>query len=183
MKKVLMIALALIFVAGTASATTYVGLFNSATEHANANASYFGAGPFFYVYVWVNADAEGFKTFEFHIDDGGSGDMVLGSPVFTVAPSISVGGPFDVANGWKATWYPADCVTGWNMIASFQVYLIMSAAHEYNIVDNPISNGHDYITCGEVMHPLAVMTVPFGVNMEGVPAEESSWGAVKSIYR
>jgi len=183
MKKLIIFAVALLLMSGTASsADVGFGLFNSTTDHTDANVSVEGLAfqNFYHVYVWghVRTAETGFVSWEFKLVKS-NGDFKM-NVTFTDPATMVIGsGPFDPA-GWTVAG--VDCYgEGWNMVADIEM-MYMGAPGTIEMMDDPDTGASSYADCATVEHPADLLTT-FGINMGGVGTKESSWGAVKSMYK
>jgi len=181
MKKVLMIAMALMFVAGSLSGATYVGMFSSQTSNTAADVSVTAAmSGFYYIYFWVDPETN-FKGLECGlVSSGVPSDMKLS--VTYIIPAIAAKeDPFGV-DGWSMALTGTGCITDVTCFASIWVMNMSPLAHTITMGPSPLTGYLKFIDCDMNELPVSVNTI-FGVNTDGTPTEESSWGAVKSMYR
>ncbi|MDZ7859232.1 MAG: hypothetical protein U5O15_00950 [Candidatus Krumholzibacteriota bacterium] len=184
MKKVLMITLALMLVAGTVSAACDFGLFVSDSPpytEADCSVTVGDYQPYTF-YVMINATADTpFAGFECKVNNHGSSDFVGTS----TQPNggLFMNTIFD-ATGWAASGFA--CLTGWNAVYIQEMtYNPATGPHMITVEAWTGQPTPLYIYCEGpdfIEDPLGIVT-EFGVNMDGVPADESSWGAVKSMYK
>jgi hypothetical protein len=179
MKKVLMIALMLVFFAGTASATTYVGLFNNAvaSDPTLADCSLTAAAfSQYHVFLVVNADDMGCTGLQCKIDPH-SADVVLVRDYPN--GGMTIGDEFAV-KGYSMAGIAN--LTGWNVIADLTVLSYTADPRQITIGPYLGFAAPIILDKNNAIQEISVNSA-LGVNVEGVPTAESSWGAVKSMYR
>ena len=185
MKKTLMVVLALVLISGSASATTLFGIFTSGTTHtesdlqATAPAAYMP----YTIYCWMYRDPSisGIRGWELSIVDSGVGDMTMGEIVYTPAAG-SIGSPFSETAGWAVAMNGAACVTDdWSVVATINMLNMDPLCHTLTLVPSTLTGFQKMIDCENTEHNLFLIST-MGVNCAGTPSEESSWGAIKSIY-
>ena len=181
MKKVLMIAIALVFVAGSVSGATYVGMFSSQTSNTEDDIDVIVAmSGTYYIYFWVDPDPE-FKGLECGlVSSEAPVDMKLAFNY--IVPAIAAKeDPFGTG-GWSMALTGTGCITDVTCFASLWCMNMSPLPHEITMGPSQLTGDLKIIDCDMNELPVSVNTI-FGVNTAGTPAEESSWGAVKSMYR
>ncbi|MDZ7859231.1 MAG: hypothetical protein U5O15_00945 [Candidatus Krumholzibacteriota bacterium] len=180
MKKLLFMVLALFLVVGSASADSYIGMFNNTTSHDGPEDSRVTVAQNepYTVYLMVDADWEGFTSWELKMDKH-SGDFLAGV-TYEDPDALVLGSPFDY-EGWAVT-NPNSCWYGWNLVCTIDMVYAGEGAHIIEMLPWNLQPYPKYLNCAGEELPLKVIG-PFGVNMDVVPAGESSWGAVKSMYK
>ena len=181
MKKALMSVMALMFVAGSVSGATYVGMFSSQSSNTAADVSVTVAMSGFYtIYFWVDPETN-FKGLECGlVSSEAPADMKLS--VTYIVPAIAAKeDPFGY-DGWSMALTGAGCLTDVTCFASIWTMNMSPLPHTITMGPSPLTDALKFIDCEMNELPVSVNTI-FGVNTAGNPTEESSWGAVKSMYR
>jgi len=181
MKKALMIVIALMFVAGSVSGATYVGMFSSPVSNTATDISVNVAmSGFYYIYFWVDPETN-FKGLECGlVSSNVPADMKLS--VNYIVPAIAAKeDPFNY-DGWSMALTGAGCITDVTCFASIWMMNMSPLPHTITMGPSPLTGYLKFIDCEMNELPVSTSNI-FGVNTDGTPTEESSWGAVKSMYR
>lgn len=184
MKKVFILVGAIFVLAGSvshsASQDSAIGLFTDKSHALN----YISVETMeeFELYVWVKPGAEGFKAADFLIEYP-SNALIIETTILNDVPSIG-----NTETGIAVAF--GDCVTDWVPILRQKIYMTSSKKSVFAIggQENYDSKAV-YCDCteGYPIYDLDIITGLY-VNFpaEEIPAldaDESSWGAVKGLYR
>ncbi len=182
MKKLLLFVVLTTFLAvGSASAGSYMGMFKNTTSHDGSEDSRVTVEPneVYHVYLMVNADwDEGFKDWEMKMVK--NSDDVLLSTTYVDTGAWKIGSPFDY-EGW-AVVNPNSCWYGWNHVCTLEMMYAGGGAHTIEMMPWNLEQFPVNTNCANEEVPLSIIG-DFGVNMDVVGTNESSWGAVKSMYK
>lgn len=184
-KRLLALLILFLVVTGTASAQQegYIGLY---TDDTHSQSCVTGVG--FYpaqVWIWCLPGENGQICAEFSV---AYPPNIVQSTVYKNTPIISVD-MGDIAGGWSVCY--TDCRYDFHWLAWQQIYVTDATPGWIEIVKHPSPE----ITCvqaanclpGYPIECLMVLT-KFGVNQECPPenpigTEETTWGAIKGLYR
>jgi hypothetical protein len=183
MKKILLVLFVLTFAVGSASAGSYIGMFNSEIDgdhtDADGRVTVAAANDVYTVYIMVNADWDvGFNAWQLKMDKHSS-DYLLAT-TYVDPTALAINSPFDY-QGWVVA-NPSSCWHGWNLVCTLTMGYAGEGAHEITMEPYNLTPYPECLSCANERMPLSVIG-PFGVNMDIIPTNESSWGAVKSMYR
>lgn len=200
MKKVLLLAVAMILVAGIANAAPYrgyIGLFvgpssnvpeQTAPDPWNCEIWYTGGGTTYteaYVWVWCLPSVNGLKGAEFMLvpPDEEETTVIFGSPVRNPLITNVLG---DIWVGIEVV-YPT-CQTDWVWTHYMRVRLYDDVGSALIIVPNPISDPFtgwiQFANCNTGYPPEDAMRLCYVCfNMScWIATKDASWGAIKSLF-
>jgi hypothetical protein len=182
MKKVIMTIAVLALLAGSAYAgpNYYVAMYNAGEDHDACGVSGIVA-PYtpYEMWIWILPGDEGLKGFDFKLDL--AGDIVT---VNTDNPdlSVTINSPQSV-DGWVGTF--SGCFYDWVWLTKLNILAASVTPHYVTIIDNPTTGAVEATDCtpGYPIRDLIVLN-QYGVNQDCLTdSEDSSWGAVKALYR
>jgi len=181
MKKIILTVAVLALLAGTAYAgpNFYVGMYNAGDTRPDCGAT--AAAPYtpYEIWVWILPSDLGLKGFDFKMVL--NGDICTGN---TDNPQLSVTMNSPTADvGWVGTF--TGCMTEWTWLTKLSMLAATVDPHYVEIIENPTTGAVEATDCtdGYPINPLIVLN-SYGINAPcEVDAQDSSWGAVKSMYR
>jgi hypothetical protein len=179
MKKVIMMIAVIALMAGSAYAgpNYYIGMYSAGAEHSSCGVEVASAPALYTVEFWILPGDLGLKSFAFKLDT--AGDVVFSQ---TNSPDCSfVSGT--LADGLMGSM--TGCWYDWKMVITAQMYAFTTAGHALTILPKPDIGELQATDCtpGYPIHDLIALNT-FGINMAcTTDTEDSSWGAVKSLYK
>ena len=180
MKKVIMTIAVLALLAGSAYAgpNYYVAMYNAGDTRPDCG--YSGAVYSQYeLWVWILPGDEGLKGFDFKIIM--SSDVKMAN-VDNPDLSVTINDPTHL-DGWVGTF--SGCFYDWVWLTKLTFLLIDPLPHYVEIIDNPTTGAVEATDCtpGYPIRDLIVLNA-YGVGQPCMSdSEDSSWGAVKALYR
>jgi hypothetical protein len=178
MKKVLMIVLASMVIAGYANAARYdyIGLFFD-TAHSNCDSTVAGDMALYY-YAHAKPGALGMTAVEFKVVFPpivyDTGSLTLNAGI-----NLTLG---DISTGWSATF--ASCQTAWTQIYRQRVYVDDSIEPNgiIHLAETDDSHNLGLSTCDMMDERFTVLNDAF-LNLTClIGTKEASWGAIKSLF-
>lgn len=183
MKKVLMMVVGIMMLAGAANATGPAAFMGLYADLGHTVQEAIVAAPFtpFDVYVFILPSDNGVTAAEFKTDLTGAAAVLALAPVTNLdIITISDGSPFG-APGVKVTCF---CEMDWFWTHKLPFYMtglepgfIEIFPHDLIVTQAQVA-GCDGVATIETLFPIN----KFGLNQDGVvPDESSTWGAIKSL--
>jgi hypothetical protein len=195
MKKVLLVAVAMLFVATTVAnalpAKGYIGLFvgpatNSPVQTAPQEpwdwTVFYVSGSYVqtYMWVWCLPSVNGMKAAEFMLQNGDPENISVMTTTQNPAITVALGDPW---TGIAVTY--STCQTAWCWAYIFRLRNYSpDLPSEIDVVANPSSNKFQFASCatGYPKEEIKRLTY-FYFNQEmPIGTQESSWGAIKSLF-
>jgi len=187
MKRILLLAFALalvVTVTVSAGAKTlwghpYIAMYNPGEDHYYCGITVPAPYSPYEIWVWILPGVNGLKGFSFTIDLGDDLCTGVTNNPDLISPADS---PVE-GTGW--TGYFSSCHYDWVWLTKLSMIALSTAPHCVDISEHPDTGEVEAIDCteGNPAVPLTVLN-SFCVNTPCVvDARDSSWGAVKSIYR
>lgn len=178
MKKVLLVAAALLLIAGAVNAKGYVGLFAD-QGHSDCDVMLVGGFMPFELWIWMLPEGHGLQAAEYKITYPAG---VISSTV-TTNPDITVS-LGDITSGISVAFGP--CEMGWVWSQHQACYLTSSAPGFVTISGRPdaLPYGLQYASC-ELGYPIYGFTVLNNLALNRgcqIATENASWGAIKSLF-
>ncbi len=181
MKRVIMAVVVLSFLASAAYAgpNFYVAMYNPGEDRPDCGATVSALYEAYSIWVWILPNDDGLKGFDFKI--------VLNGDICTANTdnpdlSVTMNSPTS-ADGWVGTF--SGCMTEWTWLTKLDLVVTNLDPHYVEIIENPETGAVEATDCteGYPINDLIVLN-NYGVNTPcQTDAENSSWGAVKSMYR
>jgi hypothetical protein len=192
MKRMVLIAMGLLLLAGSGFAqpfpglpdTAYVGLFSD-VGHTTYSVNYTATPPAFtsfYMYIYWLPGKNGFLGADFRISYPSN---VIGGTVTTDQTIAIVMG--DLAGGMSFTYKADSCQTNWVYSHRQRIYLTDATQSQIEIIEHPpnppgVIPFLDVVSCAMDLDPVKRFTYLY-LNWNGGTAVESkSWGAIKNLY-
>ena len=178
MKKVLLVAAALLIIAGAVNAKGYVGLFAD-QAHSDCDVMLVGGFMPFELWIWMLPEGTGLQAAEFKLTFPAG---VIASTVTTNADvSVAMG---DLTTGYSAAFGP--CQIGWTWTNHVACYLTASAPGYVTISGRPgaLPYGLQYASC-ELGYPIYGLTILNNLALNQncqIATENASWGSIKSLF-
>ncbi len=182
MKKILLTVVVLALLAGTAYAgpNYYVAMYNEGEDRPDCGATVTSLYQEFHVWVWILPGDLDLKGFDFKISLPG-GDICTANED---NPNLSVTMNSPTSDvGWVGTF--SGCMTGWTWLTKLTFVNTILDPHYIEIINNPETGAVEATDCteGYPIHDMIVLNA-YGINAPcETDAQDSSWGAVKSMYR
>jgi hypothetical protein len=176
MKKLVLALVILAFAAPVFAADAYIGLF---ADNMHSDCDVYLAGGFmpFNVWVWFIAPSVGVQAAEYRVVPPAY--VIVSTPTINPDISVSLG---DALAGISVAFY--NCQPGWVWTQNIACYLT-AAGPGYVMADRRPDVSAIQIASCELGNPIypAVVLNHLAIGQECVVAtEESSWGAIKSLF-
>ena len=191
MKRLVMIAMGLLLLAGSAFAqpfpglpdTAYVGLFADAA-HTVRSVNYTGAMTIFQWYIWWLPSNMGLQGAEFKIQLPAN---VVSITVLSKDPAITVE-LGTLAAGISIAFAEGSCKTDWVFSHQLQSILTSNVQSQIEIVEHPgvlPFPAYQVASCepGYPIYPVKRFTHLYMNWDGGIAVEEKSWGAIRSLFK
>ncbi|MDD4856584.1 MAG: hypothetical protein PHD74_00605 [Candidatus Krumholzibacteria bacterium] len=195
MKKVLLVAAAILFVASVASAelpiTPYLGLQVGPSTNSPAQTvpsgtcevDYTGARTTFYMWIWILPNTAGMMAAEFCIELPAVEDNVTLSTATKNPLVLAVNGA--LTDGIAVSF--GVCRTDWTWIYYVKAYLYDDVASTVRIVEDPTADPPflGVSTCAlgyPMVSGIAWSYLSMNHACTCIATKESSWGAIKSLF-
>ncbi len=181
MKKVIMLAMALMLVAGTVSAgpQAYIGLYADAghavTEFINPGFAQF------MLWTWVLPSDNGAMCAEYQVVAPTTSGLIIQAAVVNPEATVSMGAAIG-APGASVCF--GSCQTDWFWTYQVPIYSTDTVAGYFELTAHDAAGGPQVANCILPDYPIEPATplTMFGLNQDGVVATSTaSWGAVKSL--
>lgn len=187
MTRILFLAFALaLVVMGTVSSGAktlcghpYIAMYNVGEDRLDCGFTAPASYTPYEIWVWILPDVNGLKGFSFTIDMGNDLCAGVTNNPDLVYPADS---PIE-ETGW--TGYFSSCHYDWVWLTKLSMIAVSITPHCVEIIGHPDTGAVEAMDCteGNPAVPLTVLN-SYCVNTPCVvDARDSSWGAVKSIYR
>jgi hypothetical protein len=195
MKRMVMIAMGLLLLAGSAFAqlampadttypglpdTAYVGLFADA-GHTVRSVNYGGAPAAFQWYIFFLPPKMGFQGAEFMIQLPAN---VVSITVLEKDPAITVELGSLLA-GISTVIAEGTCRSDWFYLYKLQSILFSNVQSQIEVVANPAAGAYQIVTC-ELGYPIAPLKrfTHLYLNWDGgIAVKETNWGAIKELFK
>lgn len=195
MKKVLLVAVAILFVATVANAELpaqgYIGLFvgpatNSPVQTAPqlpwtwcvnyVSGSYVQT----YMWVWCLPSVNGMKAAEFMLLNGDPDNITVMTTVQNTGITVALGDPWTGIAVTYGTCQTAWCWTHYFRLRNYSPDL----PGMISVAENPTSNKFQFASCatGYPKEAIKRLTNFYFNSCEAIAVQESSWGAIKSLF-
>ncbi|MBU8921845.1 MAG: hypothetical protein KOO63_08495 [Bacteroidales bacterium] len=181
MKKVIMLAMALMLVAGTVSAgpVAYIGLYGDAghlvTEYMNPGMTQFT------LWTWVLPSDNGAMCAEYKVLAPVGPGMIIQAAVVNPLATVSMGSAIG-APGASVCF--GSCQTDWFWTYQVPIWSTDTVAGFFELFAHDDAGGPQVANCILPDYPIEPATkyTKFGLNQDGVIGSgTASWGAVKSL--
>jgi hypothetical protein len=185
MRKVLLIAAAIVFVSGSASAIPppigYIGIFKDATHDIGWGGVCPAQYAQFHAWIWCLPGENGFMAAEFAV----SFPATAVEQYHVMNPGITVELGSSLAAGTQLAFGEGLCQVDWVWLYDITLVLLNGAYSEIRIVPHPDVlpiPAYQAATCelGYPIEPLLNLTPLYICPAWDV--EESSWGKIKSLF-
>jgi hypothetical protein len=192
MKRMVLVAIGLLFIAGSAFAqpypglpdTAYVGLFTDAA-HSASRVNYSGVSPTpFQWYIFFLPSKTGFQAAEFKIQLPAN---VLSTTILAkdAAITVELG---TLTGGISTALAEGTCRTDWFYLYKIQSILMSNVESQVELVENPNIlpfPAYEVASC-ELGYPIEPLKRYCHLSMNydgGVGVQSKSWGAIKSLFQ
>lgn len=181
MKRVLLVAVALLVLAGASYAqgpdSTYVGLFFDLTRTIPSRVDYVGPNPNpFYMYIFFLPGAKGLYAASYSI--AFPANIQMGS-VTNYTGLFTLG---DLVAGISVVW-PDSCRHDWIYSQRVRCFLLDATQDQIRIWPRADSGDFVIANCDMMDESYRKFTY-LSLNFDGgIRTENKSWGAIKSLYR
>ncbi len=192
MKKALLIAFAVLLLAGSISAApygrSYIGLYASETLYADDtlyvdNHSvcdwFYPAYSAFELWIWILPSTRGVQAFEFKMQYPASSSIYQGpliqNPHITVANGSPAAGVIGTYDG---------CQLNWTWCYHQEITSRNTTVRNFSIVPHPLTGLIQAAGCDEnfTLEPLYPLTKMYLYSPCIIGTKEASWGAIKSLF-